>query len=71
MKCANLYATTDPEVVKRASGQYSCAVHAGDHWIYIRAEIIECTVSETLDHQNLRDGETFLNGIPLDAEAKA
>lgn len=71
MKCANLYATTDRNVAAQCDGGYQQAYVPGWGYLFIRAELLECSVAETLDHMKPRDGETFLNGIPLDDEARA
>jgi len=72
MKCANLYVTTDSDIVRRYLGVYASVyvpVYVPGHgYIYVRAEIVEVNdLIETIDHANAkaRDGETFLNGIPL------
>jgi len=68
MKCANLYVTTDSDIVRRYLGVYASVYVPGHGYIYVRAEIVEVNdLIETIDHANAkaRDGETFLNGIPL------
>jgi len=68
MKCANLYVTTDSDIVRRCLGVYASVYVPGHGYIYVRAEIVEVNdLIETIDHANAkaRDGETFLNGIPL------
>lgn len=68
MKCANLYVTTDSDIVRRCLGVYASVYVPGHSYIYVRAEIVEVNdLIETIDHANAkaRDGETFLNGIPL------
>lgn len=74
MKCANLYGTTSPAVVAKHGGmsEYTLLTNVpGWDCIFVRAEIIQCRRAETLDYQSPRPGEIFLNGIPLDDEAKA
>lgn len=68
MKCANLYATTDSDIVRRCLGTYASVYVPGHGYVYVRAEIVEVAdLVETLDHAQAktRAGETFLNGIPL------
>ena len=39
--------------------------------IYIRLEVVDCHYSDGLDHVKPREGETFLNCVPLDEQVTA
>ena len=39
--------------------------------IYIRLEVVDCHYSDGLDYVKPRDGETFLNCVPLDEQVTA
>ncbi len=68
MKCANLYVTTDSDIVRRCLGVYASVYVPGHGYIYVRAAIVQAAgLVETLGQaeDKARDGETFLNSIPL------
>jgi hypothetical protein len=72
MKAALLYATTDRSVVAKCDGLYQQVYVSGWGGLFVRAELVEVNdMVETLDLVNCRPGENFLNGTPLDGEAKA
>lgn len=66
MKAALLYATTNRELLDQCVGRYQSVYVSGWGWVYARAELVEVNdLVETLDLATPREGETFLNGIPL------
>ena len=64
MKTAILYSALLPTTE-------SSVVLGGGEQIFVRMEVVDCHYSDGLDHAKPRDGETFLNCVPLDEQKTA
>ena len=68
MKAAILYATSDRRAHEKCEGLYTPTYVPGYGYVFIRAELVDCDVLTALDRVKSREGEIFLNSIPLDSE---